>query len=111
MLRYSTTEMARGSIAHAIKSLKKKAERNYCVTRLELLAVITFVKHFRPYLYGRKFIVRADHGSLRWLINFWNPEGQVPRRIQLLGEYVYEVNHRPGRAHGSADGLSRMPYK
>ena len=50
------------------KQTVKKAERNYCVTRLELVAVITFVMHFRPYLYGKKFIVRTDHGSLRWLI-------------------------------------------
>ena len=95
-------------IAHASTSLKR-AERNYCVTRRELLAVITFVKHFTPYLYGRKFIVRTDHGSLRWLLNFRNPEGQVARWIQVLGEYDYEVVHRPGRGHGNADGLSRRP--
>ena len=27
-----------------------KAERRYCVTRRELLAVVTFTQHFRPYL-------------------------------------------------------------
>ncbi|XP_067939742.1 uncharacterized protein [Watersipora subatra] len=40
------------------------SERNYCVTRRELLAVIKCVKHFRPYLYGRQFLVRTDHASL-----------------------------------------------
>ena len=30
-------------------------ERNYCVTRRELLATVKAVKHFRPYLYGWKF--------------------------------------------------------
>ena len=42
--------------AYTSKSLRK-AECNYFVTRRECLAVITFVKHFRSYLYGRKFIV------------------------------------------------------
>jgi hypothetical protein len=35
------------------------------------------VKHFKHYLYGKQFIVRTDHGSLRWLLNFKNPEGQM----------------------------------
>ena len=55
--------------------------------------------------------MRTDRGSLRWLLNFRNPEGQVARWIQVLGEYDYEVVHRRGRAHGNADGLSRRPCK
>ena len=43
-------------IAYASKSLSKP-KRNYCVTRRELLAVVTFVKYFRHYLIGRKFLV------------------------------------------------------
>jgi len=47
-----------------------KAERNYCVTRKELLAVVTFMKHFHQYLVGRNFTVQTDHGALAWLQNF-----------------------------------------
>jgi len=39
-------------VAYYSKSLSP-TERNYCITRKELLAVIKSVKHFRPYLYGR----------------------------------------------------------
>ena len=42
-------------------------ERNYCVTRPELLAVVKSVKHFRPYLCGQVFRLRTDHASLQWL--------------------------------------------
>ena len=42
-----------------------KAERKYGVTRKELLAVVTFVKHFRSYLLGRHFILRTDHRCLQ----------------------------------------------
>ena len=61
-------------------------ERNYCVTRrdLELLAIIMSIKHFHHYLYGRRFTVRTDHGALRWLLNFKNPEGQMARNIIIL---------------------------
>ena len=32
-----------------------KPERNYCVTRKELLAMLSAMNHFHPYLYGQKF--------------------------------------------------------
>ena len=45
--------------------LLTKSERQYCVTRRELLAVVVFTKHFCPYLLGRRFVLRTDHGSLQ----------------------------------------------
>ena len=95
-------------IAYFSKALSK-AQRQYCVTRRELLAVILGVKHFHHYLYGTRFIVRTDHGSLTWLLRFKNPEGQMARWLQMLNTYNFEIIHRPGRQHGNADGLSRRP--
>ena len=63
--------------------------------------------HFRPYLYGRKFLLRAEHNFLRWLHNFKEPEGQVARWLETMTELQYEVIHRPGRQHSNADSLSR----
>ena len=63
-------------IAYASRSLSKP-ERRYCVTRRELLAVVHFVKYFRHFLYGSHFVIRTDHGSLRRLYNFKEPEGQM----------------------------------
>ncbi|GFQ92414.1 retrovirus-related Pol polyprotein from transposon 412 [Trichonephila clavata] len=57
-----------------------KPERNYCVTRKELLAIVKAVENFHSYVYGRKFLLRTDHASLAWLLNFKNPEGQIARR-------------------------------
>jgi len=53
-------------VAYYSRSLSA-AEKNYCTTRKELLAVIKVVKHFRPYLYGRRFRLCTDHASLIWL--------------------------------------------
>jgi len=42
-----------------------KTERNYCVTRKKLLAVIDSTKFFHHYLYGKKLMIRTDHVSLK----------------------------------------------
>ncbi|GBM86428.1 Transposon Ty3-I Gag-Pol polyprotein [Araneus ventricosus] len=97
-------------IAYFSKSLGKP-ERNYCVTRKELLAIVKSIEHFHHYLYGRKFLLRTDHASLRWLLNFKEPEGQIARWIQRLQEYDFEIQHRKGTSHGNADALSRRPCK
>ena len=97
-------------IAYASRTLTK-CERKYCVTRKELLALVHFVKYFRHYLYGKNFLVRTDHGSLRWLMNFKSPEGQVARWIEILSAYDMKIEHRPGRLHSNADAVSRIPCK
>ena len=77
-------------IAYASRVLSK-SERRYCVTRKELLAVVAFVKHFRPYLLRRSFVLRTDHGSLSWLWNFCNTEGQFARWLEQLQEYDFQL--------------------
>lgn len=84
-------------------------QRKYCVTRRELLAIVLSIKHFHHYLYGRKFTVRTDHGALRWLLHFKNPEGQMARWLEILSAYDIEIVHRAGRSHQNADSLSRHP--
>ena len=97
-------------ISYASKTLNK-AERRYCVTRKELLAVVHFVQYFKHFLLGRKFTVRTDHSSLRWIRNFKNPEGQTARWIEILETYHFEIIHRPGKRHGNADAMSRIPCR
>ncbi|GFW16491.1 retrovirus-related Pol polyprotein from transposon 412 [Trichonephila clavipes] len=95
-------------VAYWSKCLSKP-ERNYCVTRKELLAIVKAIEHFHHYLYGQKFLLRTDHASLTWLMNFRNTEGQVARWIQRLNEYYFDIRHRKGSSHGNADAVSRRP--
>ncbi len=83
--------------------------RRYCTTRKELLAVVLFTRQFRHYLLGRKFIVRTDHHSLIWLMQFKHPEGQLARWLEELSQFDMVIEHRPGSKHTNADGLSRIP--
>ena len=92
-------------IAYYSKTLAPP-ERNYCVTRRELLAVVKAVKHFRPYLYGTKFKLRTDQASLRWLCRRHEPTAQVARWLEILSPFSYQLEHRAGKLHDNADGLS-----
>uniref|UniRef100_A0A2H8THY5 RNA-directed DNA polymerase n=1 Tax=Melanaphis sacchari TaxID=742174 RepID=A0A2H8THY5_9HEMI len=94
-------------ISYASRTLNK-SENNYSTTELECLAIIFGVKQFRPYLYGRKFIILSDHRPLTWLFNLKNPLSKLARwRIQLE-EYDYEIRYKPGVQNSNVDALSRM---
>ena len=85
------------------------AERNYCVTRRELLAIVYHVRMYKSYLLGRHFLIRTDHSSLKYLHRFKEPEGQLARWIDFLQPFQFEIQFRPGIKHGNADALSRRP--
>ena len=97
-------------IAYGSKTLSK-SQRRYCTTYRELLAVVTFVKEFRHYLWGRHFIIRTDHSSLVWIKNFKEPEGTLARWLTVLDTYDYEIQFRQGAHHGNADAMSRLRPK
>ena len=86
-----------------------KPERQYCVIRRELLAVVTFTRHFRSFFLGHPFTPRTDHGSLTWLTNFKEPERQIARWLERLQELEFNIVHRQGNKHINADSLSRLP--
>ena len=91
--------------------LLSKAERQYCVTCRELLAVVTFTKQFKPYLTGHRLLLCTDHGSLTWLRNFKKPEGQLARWLEQLQEFDFEIVHCQGKQHVNADTLSHLPCR
>lgn len=94
-------------IAYASRSLSWQVQR-YCVTRHELLAVVEFIHHFQHYLLGVHFTLRTEHGSLVWIQNLKEPEGQLARWLERLQEYIFTVVHRPGNQHKNVDALSRV---
>jgi hypothetical protein len=88
-----------------------KAERNYDIYNLELLAIIKACRHWRPYLAGspHKVIIHTDHANLQ----YWRQPHKISRRIARevleLSEFDIELCHVPGKNKGQADALSRCP--
>jgi hypothetical protein len=94
-------------IAYVSRDLNK-AERNYTTSEKELLAVVWGVKHFRPYLFGRKFKIVSDHKQLMWIMNVKDPELRLMRWRIKLEEYDYKIVYKKGALNTNADALSRI---
>ncbi len=69
-----------------------KAERNYPVHDLELLAMKYALAKFRIYLVGAKpFVVYTDHASLRTVINSPHISQRMARWLTFFAEYTFTV--------------------
>jgi len=95
-------------LVYASRTLSKP-ERNYDVTRRELLAVVFGLKTYRQYLLGREFVIRTDHSALQSLRRTPEPIGQQARWQAFIEQFSFVIVHRPGTRHQNADALSRRP--
>uniref|UniRef100_A0A5K3FJI9 RT_RNaseH domain-containing protein n=1 Tax=Mesocestoides corti TaxID=53468 RepID=A0A5K3FJI9_MESCO len=76
-----------------------------------MLALKFFLEHYKHYLLGNEIVVRKDHQALRWLNNFKEPSGIIARWLEVLSQFNYKVEYRPGKKHENADALSRIPER
>ena len=99
-------------IAHASKTLTE-TQRRYSQIEREALAIIFGVKKFHQFLFGRKFCLVTDHKPL---VSIFSPDKHFPvltaQRLQryaiILMAYQFEIQFKPTKDHGNADGLSRL---
>lgn len=94
-------------VAYASRTLSD-TESRYSTIEKELLAVIWAVKHFRPYLWGRKFSIYTDHRPLAWLYSLNDPNSKLTRWRLRLEEYDFDIYYKKGAQNTNADALSRV---
>ena len=94
-------------IAYASRTLSKP-EQNFSTIEKELLAIVWSVQHFRPYLYGREFVIITDHRPLKWLENHKDLGSRLFRWRLKLSEYTYKIEYKKGKINTNADALSRI---
>uniref|UniRef100_A0AB38Z266 Polyprotein n=1 Tax=Breu errantivirus TaxID=3078398 RepID=A0AB38Z266_9VIRU len=95
-------------ICYASRTLNE-TECRYSATEKELLAIIWSTKHFRPYLYGRKFDIRTDHKPLVWLRQKNDLNRKLLNWKLTLEEFEFDITYKKGILNNNADALSRMP--
>jgi hypothetical protein len=73
----------------------------------ELIGLAQAVRHWRPYLWGRSFVVRTDHQPLKFILD--QRLATIPQHhwvSKLLG-FDFTVEYKPDRTNVVADVLSR----
>jgi hypothetical protein len=73
----------------------------------ELIGLVQAVRHWRPYLWGRQFLVRTDHFSLKYRLDQRLSTVLQHQWISKLFRFDFTVEYRPGRLKTVADALSR----
>ena len=93
-------------ISYGSRTLNK-AEKNYCITDKEILAIRHFTEYYRQYLLGRKILVRSDHQALTFLFRLKEPKARIARWIEILSAFDFSTEYRRAEKHGNADSLTR----
>ncbi|KAA0047238.1 Ty3/gypsy retrotransposon protein [Cucumis melo var. makuwa] len=97
----------RKPVAYFSKTLSMR-DRARPVYERELLAVVLAVQRWRPYLLGRKFTVKTDQRSLKFLLEQRVVQPQYQKWVAKLLGYSFEVVYQPGLENKAADALSRI---
>ncbi|KAA0062156.1 Ty3/gypsy retrotransposon protein [Cucumis melo var. makuwa] len=98
---------AKRSIAYFSKTLSMR-DRARPVYEWELIAVVLAMQQWRLYLLGRKFTVKTDQRSLKFLLEQRVIQPQYQKWIAKLLGYSFEVIYKPGLENKVMDALSRM---
>ena len=93
-------------IAYGSKKLSA-AERRYSTIERELLGIVWGVEHFRPYLFGRFFVIKTDHMPLLWVEKLKETSARITKWKEKLAVYEFNIVHTKGKDNVVADCLSR----
>ena len=82
-------------------------ESRYTVHEKELLAVVHTLREWRHYLQGQPFTVVTDNWAVKHIQTQPHLNRRQARWMELLQEYDFVIEHRPGTTNVVADALSR----
>ena len=97
-------------VCYELRKLKDH-ENNYATHDLELAAIVHAFKMWMHYLMGRKFELRIDHCSLKYLFDQPTLNAKQARWLDFLCEFDFEIKHIKGKENKVVDALRRKVHE
>jgi hypothetical protein len=89
----------------------KEHEKNYATHDLEMAAVVHALRKWRHYLMGKKFELRIDHNSLKYLFDQPTLNARQIRWLEFLCEYDFDIKYIKGKDNKVADAINRKMHE
>lgn len=81
--------------------------RGKSIYEKELMAICLAVQKWKHYLLGRRFVIRTDQQSLRFITQQREIGADYQKWVRKLIGFDFEIQYKPGVSNRVADALSR----
>ncbi|XGW21243.1 hypothetical protein V3C99_004304, partial [Haemonchus contortus] len=104
--RHSDTDPQFVAIGYFSKTLSE-SQQKWSPTHIELFAIVSALRFFRPTIYGNHTTIYSDHRPLTFLLKHNKTHDNLTRWVVELQSYDVSIEYLKGSSNVVADALSR----